>query len=277
MHDGAGKQLDMLLWGGMLRIREMVPMIRRTSLKVGVGISTYGRRDVFHECIGNVNEYTRDDTVVVISDDGSPEGPPDAAGNILLSNANGGIARNKNRLLANLFDVQCVDVAILLEDDVRPTVHNWEDPWALVGLINGAGFWAVPGLPTLHSHTHIKTTAEQCSAQCLVVSREAFNKVGYFDPRFTGYGFEHAEWQHRLAREGFGGVECRDGIFYMAYDFQNLQNVPSESNGSQEKIDEMWPIFAACHNDTGWKNAWIDEEDRLKFYAEAGIDLPVNA
>lgn len=270
----------MLLWGDMLLNREMVPMIRRLDLKIGIGVSTYGRRNVFHDCIGALFDHSRPDTVIVVSDDGSPEGPPDIPDSenvVLLSNPNGGIARNKNRLLANLFYVQDVDVAILLEDDVRPTVRNWEDPWVLVGLINGSGFWAVPGLPTLHSHAHIRITADQCSAQCLVVSREAWNAVGYMDPRFTGYGFEHAEWQRRLAREGFGGVECSDGIFYTAYDFQNLQNVPSESTGSPKKIDEMRHIFTECHNDTGWKNAWVDEEDRLKFFAEAGIDLPVYA
>lgn len=246
-------------------------------MKVGIGISTYGRRAVFHECIGNVNEYTRDDTVVVISDDGSPEGPPDAAGNILLSNTNGGIARNKNRLLANLFGVQKVDVAILLEDDVRPTVRNWEDPWALVGLINGAAFWTVPALGVWTKGQHM-SIGSQCSAQLLVVSREAFNKVGYFDPRFTGYGFEHCEWQRRLARAGMGGIErSAEETTYISYDFRNVENMTAETTGSQEKIDEMWPIFAACHNDTGWKNAWVDEEDRLKFFAESGVDLLVDA
>ena len=245
-------------------------------MKIGVGISTYGRREVFHESIGNVNEYTRDDTVVVISDDGSPEGPPDAAGNILLSNPNGGIARNKNRLLANLFLVQSVDVAILLEDDVRPTVKNWEDPWGLVGLINGAGFWAVPGLGVWKKNTHMGI-GDQCTAQLLVVSREAWNVVGYFDPRFTGYGFEHCEWQRRLAREGFGGIDRENKTTYLSYDFHNVENISAETTGSQEKIDEMWPIFAACHKDTGWKNAWVDDDDRVKFCQEAGIDLSVDA
>lgn len=246
-------------------------------MKVGIGISTYGRRDVFHECVDSVYENSRPDTVIVVSDDGSPEGPPDMSDDdhgVLLSNPNGGIARNKNRLLANLFDVQCVDVAILLEDDVRPTVHNWEDPWALVGLINGAAFWTVPALGVWTKGQHM-SIGSRCSAQLLVVSREAFKKVGYFDPRFTGYGFEHCEWQRRLAREGFGGIDRENKTTYLSYDFHNVENISAETTGSQEKIDEMWPIFAACHNDTGWKNAWVDEEDRLKFYAEAGIDFPV--
>lgn len=242
-------------------------------MKIGVGISTYGRREVFHESIGNVNEYTRDDTVVVISDDGSPEGPPDAAGNILLSNPNGGIARNKNRLLANLFMVQNVDVAILLEDDVRPAVKNWEDPWSLIGLINGAGFWAVPGLPVVHYGAYHRTTNNYTSGQCIAISKDAFWKVGYMDPRFTKYGFEHAEWQNRMAKMGIGGINLpTSGYFFNSYDFHNLENIAADSTGTGSDIDEMRAIYTSSHNDTGWKNAWVDDADRVKFLHEAGVD-----
>lgn len=249
-------------------------------MKIGIGISTYGRRDVFNETFEAVLKNSRDDSVIVVSDDGSPEGAPDvskAPDVVMLSNKNGGIARNKNRLLANLFMKQNVDVAILLEDDVRPIVKDWEDTWGLTGLINGASFWAHGDFPCVHAGLYSRITNNYTTGQCIAISKEAFWQVGYIDPRFTRYGFEHAEWQNRMAKMGIGGIyTVADGYFFNAYDFHSLENIQTESTGNEADIGAMREVFFACHHDTGWKNAWTDDADRVKFLKEACVDLPVN-
>jgi hypothetical protein len=66
---------------------------------------------------------------------------------------------------------------------------------------------------------------QKFGGQCTVTSRAALSEVGFLDPRFIGYGFEHVEWSWRFW--------CR----YHAEWGSSERAVPCLSRG----LDVTWP------------------------------------
>jgi GT2 family glycosyltransferase len=178
--------------------------------RIGIAIVTYERRHLLERLVAGLAELTSSPHELVVADDGSSDGSVEwcrSRGLRVVSGANRGVAWNKNRGLFALAHLGC-DPLLLLEDDAYPVVRGWERDW-----IEGTRRWghlayhesriahrtvAGDGTP---SDPYINPTA---TAQCLSVSLEVLDAVGYFDSRFQGWGHEHAEWTTRIKRAGYG-------------------------------------------------------------------------
>ena len=121
----------------------------------------------------------------------------------VITSDNKGIAQGKNHLLYYFLHKSDCEMIIMLEDDCRVWEVGWEQEWILACKTWDHVNWPVttlevcayggntPGNP-------IRTSV--FSGCCTITSRKSLLKVGYLDPRFFGYGGEHAEWTWRFYR-----------------------------------------------------------------------------
>lgn len=181
--------------------------------RIGIAVTTLNRREMVTHQITALRRLTTGPFHLVICDDGSHDGTPQAlrdAGEIVIAGPNRGVAWNKNRGIFYLMAVCGCDIVILLDDDVMPVEPGWQSRWVEAaanfghvnfvfanmgeGLDDTACTAASPGLSTI------------LVGQCIAFHRYAWSMVGYMDPRFGKYGHEHTEFTNRFLHNGFGGV-----------------------------------------------------------------------
>ncbi len=256
------------------------------ALRVGIGIITYNRRYIARATVERVLTHSDPDCEIVVADDGSTDGTAEhlrAAGVPLITGRNMGVAWNKNRALFHLIAVRGCDVAILLEDDARPTKDRWEAEWAACaqryGHVNYAGAWLA------HSFLHGSGTAADpiwgisVTAQCSAYSREAIALVGYMDTRFKGYGYEHVEHSFRLARLGYGGEPLDDSgpISFRSVMLKGgveVTEVPS--HGTQAEITRNGALCGEIMVGPVFRQAWRDEAELAQLRAELAAVSPAS-
>jgi glycosyltransferase involved in cell wall biosynthesis len=152
---------------------------------------------------------------LVVCDDGSTDDTLQhfaADGVKVIGGTNRGIAWNKNRGLFYLREILACDIIILLDDDVLPVRHGWEQEWIEATIRYGHINFPPFGTP-IFSGSNLATDpglSTKLGGVCLAFSREALSYVGYFDPRFKGYGHEHTDLTLRAIRAGFGGFIYSD-------------------------------------------------------------------
>jgi hypothetical protein len=182
------------------------------SIKVGVAVITYNRAERLVKCVKALSTYSPN-VELVVADDGSEDETVAWCRdhNVACMTAeNSGVVANKNRALYYLHEVKRCDVSILLEDDCLPISVDWYHDWALSALAWGHINYAhqrildqkeklVTGFGTIQS----PYLSELVTGQCTATSLLAFNKIGYLNPIFKGYGCGHVEWTERFLRAGF--------------------------------------------------------------------------
>ena len=224
--------------------------------RIGVGITTYNRANNLRDTLSGVISTSTPD-VIVVADDGSTDETPDVMAEFpsvtYLRAPNGGIARNKNRLLFRLFAIERCDVVILLEDDTRPILKGWLYDWvrwaSLVGCVSvGDERYLKPGMESYQT--------QQTSAQVWAIHSRVWREIGYLDPRFTGYGYEHAEYQRRAARMGYGGSYNGSEYSYTCLPSTPFLIDNAQTTGTPEKISEAFEVLKLTVNDTGYKPGW---------------------
>jgi hypothetical protein len=252
-------------------------------MRLGIGIATYNRRDVALATVRRVMAHTLHPYSLVVADDGSRDGTAAALraqGTAVVAGPNRGTAWNKNRLLFYLMELARCDVAIVLEDDTFPAQDGWERDWivaaarhghvnlaagaALAGVADGAGSGEAPYLtPTL---------ASQCSA----FAREATRFGGYFDPRFSGSGYENVEYAHRLLRYGYGGRTRPDAspaaLFYALRGGVTVTTPPSHV--TEAGLARNRAIARVIAGEDEPRACWRDRAGMLQFRTEMAALFP---
>lgn len=239
-------------------------------MKVGIGITTYNRKNNLRATLKGIFETSKPD-IVVVSDDGSTDGTHelrDEFPNVIwLFNENGGIARNKNRLLFRLFAIERCDVVFLMEDDVVPVEKNWLIRWtATTNAYNHVNMrfpWMSEPICGLGASPS-PWVSRDLTCQIMGLTSKAWRRCGYMDPRFTGYGYEHIEYSRRLARENMGGwylAEEDEFQFICLSDemFRVDHNVMT--TGSPEKISEAFEVLKLTTEDVGYKDGWTNQSE----------------
>jgi glycosyltransferase involved in cell wall biosynthesis len=244
------------------------------QLSLGIGVTTYNRRESLSYTLDKIQQHTRLPYTLVVADDGSSDGTGAMVSDRdinLIGGPNRGIAWNKNRCLFYLKEVKNCDVIILIEDDVYPNSDGWEMEWILAsfayGHVNslpswlkdsargGSGKWHKPYL--LH---------DKLSGQCAAFSAPTLSWVGYVDTRFKQFGHEHVEHTLRMVRAGFGGYplepEPRSSCFY-AID-GDIRTSESVSHTSPDSVEANFKVFEAVWDESVYRPAWRgDHEYRL--------------
>ncbi len=253
------------------------------AIRVGIGIVTYNRRNVFAETLARVRAHTKSPCALVVADDGSADGTAElvrAEKLTLVTGRNMGIAWNKNRALFLLGAVAQCDVVILLEDDSYPTMDGWEQEWIEAtqrwGHVNLAGPWFSPSFLKGSGTVDDPILSKDVTAQCSGFSRAALLYGGYFDSRFRGYGQEHVEHSRRLLRVGYGGsYEDIDGevrpIYKLLKSCIEVTNPHSFSNPADR--DRNWLICRELLFEETHRMPWRDDAELQQFRGEMDAAL----
>lgn len=180
---------------------------------LGIGISTYNRKELSLRCLEAVLKYSPKDALIAISDDGSTDGTPQSLitwvsnskdteerVSVLGRKEHRGISASKKALTDCLLAVPEVEDIILLEDDVIPQVANWSNCWIETARENqqahllylpGARYGRVLSV-TGNDPTRIEWKV-YCSGLVMYFRSELLKEIGSFNEKFTNYGWEHNE------------------------------------------------------------------------------------
>lgn len=248
------------------------------SLKIGIGVCTFNRKEDVIKTIENIKKFTNSNYFLFISDDGSSDETELELRNIdgisFVSGKNKGISWNKNRALYYLSAIKKCDVVILLEDDTRPITYGWEIPWINAALIHGHINLCPPWFPAPVSGAGTWDNpylTKDLTAQCSAFSKEALNYAGYFDSRFKGYGHEHVEHTSRLIRLGYGGMKNCFLSLKSEFEF-----APSQSHMSAESIERNRNLVGPLLQEVSYRSPWFSEQDLLDFREEMNSIITIN-
>jgi Glycosyl transferase family 2 len=247
-------------------------------MALGIALVTYRRPDRLRRALDAITRLTHAPHVLVVAEDGGEDGSVQwcrAQGRIVVSGRNRGVAWNKNRGLFALAARGC-DPLLLMEDDVYPVVPAWEADWiagtrrwhhlayhhpkVVKHLVSGAG---TPEDPFVNP---------AATAQCLSVSAEVLERVGFLDSRFQGWGHEHAEWTTRIKRagRGFRTIELSDGRRAKAqlYLAGGLADDKAPSFRDEEQVRRNRELATRLQHEPLFRWPWRSDQERREFLAE---------
>jgi hypothetical protein len=246
------------------------------TLSVGIGVITYNRKDYLAKTVEAIGTYTTGQYQLVVADDGSKDDTSAwcKKNNIPhISCANKGVVRNKNRALYYLNEVKKVDVLILLEDDCRPSVENWQRDWVIAALlwghINYAHKRIINKESAVVSGAGSSTSPYLCklvTGQCTACSKGAMSSVGYLDPRFNGYGAGHVEWTERFIRLGYNGTTEKHWVYPAINTGLNSDDAPTFKN--PEQLEKNRTLKKKISKESHKREAWVDTNEKVEFLQE---------
>jgi len=249
----------------------------KTTLTLGIGITTYNRADLLTRTLDAVQRHTLTRHVLFVANDGSADDTAERLaareGLVHVNGSNRGIACNKNRALYYLHALRHCDVVILLEDDTFPTSNGWEWPW-----IEGAIRYGHVNLAPSHWNEDFirgdgsvanPFVSSVLTGQCASFSAAALDQVGYMDTRFRQYGLEHVEHTFRMIGAGYGGVSDEHGAPTRPFLIRSALTVTELTKGpDMEGVRHNEPIFAALRQEPLYRHAWRTDEELAILRAE---------
>jgi glycosyltransferase involved in cell wall biosynthesis len=248
------------------------------SVRLGIGIITYNRKDVVAETVARVRARTASPFTLVVADDGSDDGTAELMRSqhvTVVTGQNMGIAWNKNRALFLLTAVAQCDVVILLEDDSFPTCDGWAEEWVQAsqrwGHVNLAGEWFRDSFLKGSGTIDDPILSKDVTAQCSGFSRTALLYGGYFDSRFRGYGQEHVEHTRRLMRIGYGGTyEDIEGEVRPIYKLLkgSIEVTSPHTFSNMSDRDRNWLLCRQLLFEETYRMPWRDDAELRQFRAE---------
>jgi glycosyltransferase involved in cell wall biosynthesis len=261
---------------------------------LGLGVITYNRKDSLAKCIQSILNNVSVPFDLVVADDGSPDDTQAycrTMGIPLLGGVNRGISWNKNRALYSLLSLSICDIIVLIEDDCLVTDKDWANVW-----INATKRYG--HINAVHPSTRASLnagirpkeilagsdTAEDPYA-CMKISgmmisstRDALNRVGYFDTRFIGYGHEHAEWTSRFRRIGYGVRKVEDNgksikaNAMLSFGVQS-QDVPSTS--VKDTVSHNKLTYDSIKRESIYRHPWRNEIEQANLNNEMSTGLGI--
>lgn len=254
--------------------------MRRTPA-IGIAITTYNRRSQLLTLVHSVREHCHRPVHLAVFDDGSSDGTAAAVAplaDMVLEAPNAGIPVNKNRALFYFLALRPVEQLILLEDDVVVTSRRWLRTWSRAIRRHGHINFSSPRWPRDNPNFHGrllggKGTARRperwnivsgaCSGCDTAVLRQ---RVGYVNPRFQGYGYEHIEWTRRFLLAGYGGCKRRNHRWSYLSLSHGLAFQDSQSNRDAAAIARNATVMAELQGAGGFvARPWLDAEQRRNF------------
>jgi len=186
-------------------------------MKIGIGVTTYNRREVFYHCYSSMLKYAPEGVKIVVVDDGSET--PVVIADVRHEKPKG-IAAAKNACLRLLDDC---DHIFLFDDDVWPAVENWYGPYIKSNLNHlcftfehtVSGRRASPSIKQTDSfyHKNVALATYSYAKGCMLyIRKECLEKVGGFDERFGRYGYEHIDFSQRVFNAGLTPFPFMDVI-----------------------------------------------------------------
>lgn len=251
-----------------------VGLASSTTSHLGIGVITQNRLPILRQTIAEIVQLIQTPYTLVIADDGSDDGTVAWARDLAVPVVTGprrGCAWNKNRALYYLLTSTDCDPLLLLEDDTRPTAPDWATVWSAAGRrwqhVNYCYGWDRASPPPGSGTVDEPYRCNAFGGHCTVTSRAALREVGYLDPRFRGYGWEHVEWTWRFqlryrARWPDGLLPCLDHGVTATWPPSSLDQREMDANGA------LYARIRAGITGPYHCEAWCDDGERRALHAE---------
>jgi glycosyltransferase involved in cell wall biosynthesis len=247
--------------------------------KLGIGITTFNRCRKLETCISRLQERTSQPFTLVVADDGSTDNTASICAERkipFVTGQNMGIAWNKNRALFFLDKILECEVTILIEEDCYPNKPGWEREWVAAaekwGHVNFGGGWFREKVLSGAGDVENPFISPSLSGQCAGFSHRALSVCGFLDPRFKGYGYEHAEHSSRLVRAGFGGEmrmapggDLEPHYYLLGTDLTVLSD---ESYRNEQTLAANWVAWTKMYGDPVYRHPWRTTEQFQQFRTE---------
>lgn len=198
---------------------------------VGIGITTYKRKDLLVKCLDNIEKYSKQPYVLYVAEDTDEDRK--------------GIALRKNECLANLSNC---DYIFLFDDDCYPIKEGWED--FFIKAYKESGYHHFCYLTNkLHQEKnyyfcgdYIVKSYTQCGGVFMFLTQEVLKKVGGFYNGYKYYGFEHLGYTLRVffAKLIPEMYLCVDGTenYLFAHDYQEEDFVSTMDKETKLALSE---------------------------------------
>ena len=200
-------------------------------VSIGIGITTYNRPECLEECLKNIYKHTFTNNVKIYVATDTDEDRR-------------GVAFRKNECLRSLKNC---DHIFLFDDDCYPI----KDGWIEFFIRKSQGEHVLFLNDKLHNHIVTMSNIRcynDCGGVFMYITKEHLNKVGAFNEKFEGYGFEHCDWS----------IRCNDNkkVFYMiqgteeylfAHDYSTANHKSSITDEEKQiHIKNNWDKFFDC-------------------------------
>lgn len=217
--------------------------------KVGIGITTYNRPDVFSNTYAQIKRFAPANAVIAVVDDSSPQPVAEASYRFAK---NVGIAQAKNKCLELLYRAGC-DHFFLFDDDCYPVKEGWEthyiqsrEPhlnYIFKDFATGSKLNDTTEIfrdDNIIAYSHVRG----CMIYC---NRTVLEKVGGMDPVYGKWGWEHPSWSDRIFMAGLTSFRYMDvvGSSDYIYSMDEHRKVSTTVGGKErnEQIAKNKPIY----------------------------------
>jgi len=164
-------------------------------MKVGIGITTTPQREyAFSLCRTKISQHTFMDDVVMFS---------------VCDEDNKGVAHQKNLCLNYLFNISKCDVVFLFDDDCFPIADGWMEHYINTSNESKQGhlIYCKPSINNELVRTESGVDVfNNCNGCLSFITKEGFEKAGYYNEAFGQYGFEHADHSNRINWAGVNTI-----------------------------------------------------------------------
>jgi len=192
---------------------------------IGIGISTNGRKHLLDELLESIRKHTfRSDVKIYVADD---------------TGRQQGVAVMKNKCLRALQDCEHI---FLLDDDVKIIQDGW-----IENFIN-SGYEHLMYLNPLHVLMSSNDTCNfyhDCGGVFMYMRKSAVERVGAFNEKFDGYGFEHADYSIRILgnKHNYPCLKNTHEYIY-AHDYSTANHKSSITDEDKQKfVKNNWNKF----------------------------------
>jgi glycosyltransferase involved in cell wall biosynthesis len=256
------------------------------NVSLGIAVCAYNRAASVAELLTSLKKFTTREFHLVICEDGGSDDTVrmfSALGIPVVTGRNRGVAWNKNRGLYWLTEQTDSTHILVIEDDMIATKKGWEanwiaalDKWSHINWANAEYLVQYPDRAVTGSGSVEDPFAANVITGCLMgFTRDAIKTVGYFDPRFTGYGYEHLDFSRRLKKSNMGVIEATDEagstfIKYLSIDGgMTMKHLPSPADKSRASANKE--IFEAQKSALLYRKPWVDAEQRATLMTEISV------
>lgn len=247
-------------------------MARRRSQTVGIGVITCNRLPALEGCVAGVLRYTTTPFELVVADDGSTDGSAEWARERNLTVITGQRRRvtwNKNRALYYLMESTACDPIITLDDDCWPTEAGWDRAWIAAAVRWGHVCFTFLGPkpdPTGSGTPEDPYRGLYFGGPCTATTRSALRKVGYYETRMRGHGWDDIDWTYRFerllsARWRGEPHTCPSMVF-------GLKVIDFGSHYDPEENERNRQVLLASQNEPIWRPPWRTPEEEAIVRAE---------
>lgn len=208
---------------------------------IGIGVTTYKRKDLLKECLDNIHKFTNTPFKLYVAEDTDAD--------------KRGIALRKNECLENLKDC---DYIFLFDDDCFPKRSGWAEFIIEKHIKTNVHHFLLADYKNhdvknyLFLNGESLTTHNKMGGVLIFLTKEVIQKVGGFYDKYDTYGFEHLGYSCRiyeakLTPDYFVSFEeMNDYIFSHDYDDPGfLFNKSTINNKERDRFAEInKPIFS---------------------------------